>query len=112
MTAAGWILGGAVALLLLVIWFFWHRTERVPCHLDLERTHDHFHAHVELMEFFPEPGDSVRVEGDGDLVRLDYGEAAQRESQAVVTRASALRRAWTRLTGRLEFKELFEVGFE
>ncbi|TVP73658.1 MAG: hypothetical protein EA352_11805 [Gemmatimonadales bacterium] len=95
-----------------MIWFFWRRTETVPCRLDLERTHEHFHAHVELMEFFPEPGDSVRVEGDGDLVRLEYGEAAQREAHAVVTRASRLRRWWTRFTGRLEFYELYEVGFE
>jgi hypothetical protein len=100
----------AALVLFLVTWFFWQRTERVPCRIDLERTHEHLHAHVELLGFLPEPGDSVRVEDD--IVTLDYGTTQTREAHAVVTRASALRRAWTRLTGRFEFYELYDVGFE
>lgn len=112
MSPTGWM-ALAIAAGLLLIWFFWRRTERVPCHLDLERTHEHLHAHVELMGFFPEPGDSVRVEGvDTELVRIEYGRTASQDSEAVVTRASALRRWWTRFTGRLEFYELYDVGFE
>ena len=112
MSPIGWI-GAAAVVALLLIWFFWRRTERVPCRLDLERTHEHLHAHVELMGFLPEPGDSVRVEGvDGDLVRIEYGRTATQDSEAVVTRASALRRWWTRFTGRFEFYELYDVGFE
>ncbi len=109
MTPLAWT-AAAAALLVLVTWFFWRRTERVPCTLDLERTHEHLHAHVELLGFLPEPGDSVRVEDD--IVTLEYGTTETREAQAVVTRASALRRAWTRLVGRFEFHELYDVGFE
>jgi hypothetical protein len=100
----------AALFVILAIWFFWKRTERVPCRLELERTHEHLHAHVELMGFFPEPGDSVRVEDD--IVTIEYGTTETREAEAVVTRASALRRAWTRFTGRFEFYELYDVGFE
>ncbi|CAN5803734.1 hypothetical protein BH23GEM11_BH23GEM11_09220 [soil metagenome] len=109
MTLIGWA-APAVLLVLLTAWFFWRRTERVPCRIDLERTHEHLHAHVELLGFLPEPGDSVRVEDD--FVTLDYGTTETREAEAVVTRASALRRAWTRFTGRFEFYELYDVGFE
>jgi hypothetical protein len=106
-----WLSGGLLAAVALVL-FFWRRTEVVPCTLDLERTHEHLHAHVDLMGFFPEAGDSVRVEVDGDLVRLEFGDQRHAASSAVVTRASPLRRWWTRFTGRFEFYELYDVGFE
>lgn len=109
MTPLLWLVASAI-FLVLVVWFFWQRTERVPCRIDLERTHEHLHAHVELMGFFPEPGDSVRVEDD--IVTIEYGTTQTREAEAVVTRASWLRRAWTRFTGRFEFYELYDVGFE
>ncbi len=96
---------------MLGVWFFWSRTERIPCTLDLERTHDHFHAHVQLaQEVFCEPGDEIYV--DGEPVSLAYGETRTMESEAVVKRASSLRRWWTKLVGRLEFHELYDVGFE
>jgi len=99
----GLVIGG-------VAWFQWRSTVRVPCSLDLERTHEHFHAHVELMGIFVEEGDAVLVESAPDT--LEYGEIRRIESQAVVTRASWLRRKWTRLTGAFEFYELYDVGFE
>jgi hypothetical protein len=94
----------------LVVWFLWRRTHRVPCSLDLERTHEHLHAHLELMGFEVEPGDSVRITDAPSS--LAYGEVKRIESEAVVTRASWLRRKWTRLVGRFEFYELYDVGFE
>lgn len=94
----------------LVVWFLWRRTHTVPCSLDLERTHEHLHAHLELMGFEVEPGDSVRI--TDAPTALEYGEVKQLQSQAVVTRASWLRRQWTRLVGRFEFYELYDVGFE
>lgn len=101
---------GVVVALLLAAWFLWRRTERVPCALDLERTHEHMHAHLELMGFLPEPGDSVQMERPPE--RLEYGTRDRVESEAVVTRASWLRRKWTRVIGALEFYELYDVGFE
>ena len=104
-----WVLLTGAALLL--IWFFWYSTERVDCTLDLERTHEHFHAHLELArQVFPEAGDAVLLESDP--VELDYGEKRVIQSQAVVRRASRLRRWWTRVLGRFEFYELYDVGFE
>jgi hypothetical protein len=49
---------------------------------------------------------------EDDIVTIEYGTTETREAEAVVTRASALRRAWTRFTGRFEFYELYDVGFE
>lgn len=95
---------------LLTAWFLWRRTDRVPCTLDLERTHEHLHAHLELMGFEVEPGDSVLVRDAPSSI--EYGETKRVESEAVVTRASWLRRQWTRLVGRFEFYELYDVGFE
>ena len=105
-----WLIAGSAALGLFV-WFFWSRTERVECTLDLERTHEHFHTHLELIgEIFPEAGDAVLLEADP--IHLEYGETRTMKSTAVVKRASRLRRWWTRVTGRLEFYELYDVGFE
>jgi hypothetical protein len=105
-----WILALAAVFIAGLIWFNWRSTVRVPCELDLERTHDHFHAHVELMGVLVEAGDAVQIEDAPDS--LEYGEIRRIESRAVVKRASWLRRKWTRLVGSLEFYELYDVGFE
>jgi hypothetical protein len=93
-----------------VLWFNRQRTVEVPCTLDLERTHEHFHAHVELLGVLADEGDAVRVTEAPS--RLEYGEIRRIESRAVVRKASWLRRRWTRLVGVSEVQELFEVGFE
>lgn len=95
---------------LAVIGFAWRRTVRVPCQLDLEATHDHFHAHVELDGVLPNPGDTVQVEGAPD--RIPFGEQRRMSARAEVRRASWLRQKWTRLVGALQFHELYDVGFE
>lgn len=97
----------------LVIWFFARRSARVPCTLELESSHEHLHALLELEGFAPQPGDGIRMESVGeDFANVPLEHRGRYRSQAVVYRASLPRRLWTRLTGGFEFKELFEVGFE
>jgi hypothetical protein len=40
-----------------------------------------------------------------------YGEVVTEKRTATITRASLLERAWTRMTGDLEFMELCEFSF-
>lgn len=82
----------------------------VPCELDLEATHDHFHAHVELEGVAPNPGDAVQVEDAP--TRLAFGEKRRVRSRAAVRCAGPMRRAWTRLVGAFSFQDLYDVGFE
>ena len=106
-------LGVVGGIVLLAAWYFWRREARVPCTLDVESTHEHLHALLELEGFYPEPGDGVRMENaPEDMNSVALGHRSHHESQAVVRRASWLKRRWVRLVGNLEFKELFEVGFE
>lgn len=110
MTPVLWIAG---VVLLLSVWFLWRRTDRVPCTLDLESSHEHLHALLELEGFAPRPGDGVRMEPvPEDFAHVPLNHRGRYTSRAVVYRASLPKRLWTRLTGGLEFKELFEVGFE
>ena len=110
MTTLLWVLAGVIVL---TVWFFWRRTDRVPCTLDLESSHEHLHAILELEGFLPEPGDGVRLEqAPSDFSNVPLNERLEHRSTAVVHRASWLRRTWIRLTGGWEIKELFEVGFE
>ncbi len=82
----------------------------VPCVISVEATHDHFHAHVDLLDLEVEPGDSVH-ELDAPS-RIEFGEVRSFDSTAEVERAGVLRRAWTRLFGRFGFQDLYDVGFE
>ena len=86
------------------------RTVTVPCSLDLEATHEHFHAHVALNGYDVAPGDAVRVEAAPDHV--EFGTRALMLSQAEVRKAGLLHRWWTRLVGGFGFQELYDVGFE
>lgn len=84
--------------------------ETVPCTVDLEATHDHFHAHVDLGNVLVGPGDAVTVRGVPS--RIPLGEKRVFSTSAEVERAGPLRRAWTRLVGRFGFQDLYDVGFE
>ena len=55
------------------------------------------------------PGDEVVVQGPE--IMAPYGEVVTEERTAIIWRASALERAWTRLTGDVEFMELCEFSF-
>ncbi len=100
---AGVLLGG-------VAWYAARRRMEVPCTVDLEATHDHFHAHVDLDGVDVDPGDEVLVHGTPS--RIPYGTRQAFASTATVHRASWLKRQIVKLTGGTEISDLYEVGFE
>ena len=82
----------------------------VPCTVEVENTFESLHAHVTLPEdVVIEPGDEVIVHGNP--IRVPYGQSWSEERMATVVHASLALRSWTRLTGDLEFMELFEFSF-
>ncbi len=82
----------------------------VRCTIEIENTFDSLHAHVELEDGIEvQPGDEVRVHGDPIVV--PYGEKTVIHRRASLTRANAIERIWTRMTGDLEFMELLEFSF-
>ena len=89
---------------------FRSRKIEVPCTVEVANTFDSLHAHVELArEGDLNPGDSVRVHGEA--IQADYGDSFTLRRRATVTRAGWLERAWTRITGNLEFMELLDISF-
>ena len=83
---------------------------KVPCTVEVQNTFESLHAHVELPESVKlRPGDEVLVHGRP--IEVPYGETQRFERDATVTRANALERAWTRMTGDLEYMELLEFSF-
>ena len=100
----------AVAAAALAGWYLARRQSVVPCTIDLEATHDHFHAHVELQGVAVDPGDEVLVHDAPS--RIPFGTVRTVASRATVRRASWLRRQVVRLTGGTELDELYDVGFE
>lgn len=82
----------------------------VGCTIEIENTFESLHAHVALDgDITIEPGDEVRVHGPEIIV--PYGEKVTLRRTATVFRAGAIERAWTKLTGDLEFMELCEFSF-
>ena len=82
----------------------------VPCTVEVQNTFESLHAHVELPDgILVRPGDEVLVHGKP--IEVPYGETVRIERQATVTRANALERAWTKMTGGLEYMELLEFSF-
>jgi hypothetical protein len=103
-----WIVAGVVAG--LVVWYTARQRRDVPCTVDLEATHDHFHAHVDLQGVEVDPGDEVLVHNAPS--RIAYGTKQVFESTATVQRASWFKRQVIKLTGGTELHELYDVGFE
>jgi uncharacterized Zn finger protein len=86
------------------------RTERVPCTVEVSHRFDSLHAHVRFDDgSVVNPGDTVEVEGAE--IMAPYGEVVVERRTAVISRAGALERAWTRMTGDVEFMELCEFSF-
>lgn len=80
------------------------------CHIEIEQSEEHFHAHVELDGDIPiGPGDQVRVHGAP--IQICFGERAEYSRRATVTPAGLLLRLWTRIAAYFDFKELYEVSF-
>ncbi len=89
---------------------FTRRTEEVPCTVEVSHRIESLHAHVRFDNgAVVYPGDEVEVHGRP--IMAAYGEVVQENRTATITRASALERLWTRLTGDLEFMELCEFSF-
>ena len=81
-----------------------------PCTIEIEQTHDCFHAHLALDgDIAIGPGDQVRVHGAP--IRMAFGQKLTERRRATVTRAGLLRRTWTRIIARFELQELYEVSF-
>lgn len=85
-------------------------TERVPCTVEISHRFEELSAHVRFDNgAVVHPGDTVLVHGEP--VVAAFGEVVAVEREATITRASAIERLWTRLTGDLEFMELCEFSF-
>ena len=81
-----------------------------PCTVEIEHTPKSLHAHVEIdADFLVEPGDEVLVRDAPTDV--PYGQRIVVKRTAVVTRASGIERAWTKLSGMFELTELYDVSF-
>ncbi len=108
LTSSGmWIL---LVIVALAMWYVVRRRVDVPCTVELESSHDHFHAHVDLHGVLVDAGDEVLVHGTPTQVA--FGTQRTFESTATVQRASWLRRQFVKLTGGTELYELYDVGFE
>ncbi|MEN8709153.1 MAG: hypothetical protein ABF310_03960 [Paracoccaceae bacterium] len=89
---------------------FTRRTELAPCTVEISHKFESLHAHVRFNNGTTVyPGDSVKVQGPE--IMAPFGELVREDRQAVITRASAIERLWTRLTGDLEVMELCEFSF-
>ena len=109
MDGMGWIIAGT-GVAAAGAWFVARRKVEVACTIDLESTHDHFHAHVDLDGVEVDPGDEVLVHNTP--TRIPFGTQRTYASRATVQRASWLRRQFVKLTGGTELYELYDVGFE
>jgi hypothetical protein len=82
---------------------------QTACTVDLLRTGEFLHAHVELDGVEVGPGDTVVVHDAPS--EIAFGEHRVERRMATVTRANALDRILTKFTAYLELTELYEVGF-
>jgi hypothetical protein len=78
--------------------------------IEIEQSDEHFHAHVELADdLMIRPGDRVQVLGEPITIPLNHRLVLDRP--AIVDRASAPVRWWTRFAAYFDFAELYEVSF-
>ena len=85
-------------------------TVEVNCDVDIEQTHDSFHAHAVPDGIDIQPGDIVMVHGAP--IDIGFGDRITCQCRATVARAGWLSRAWTQFAGLFELTELYDVGFE
>lgn len=72
--------------------------ERAPCTVEISHKFESLHAHVRFNNGTTVyPGDEVLVKGPE--IMAPFGEIVTEDREAVIYRASALERLWTRLTG-------------
>ena len=86
------------------------RRETAPCTVEISHKFESLHAHVRFNNGTTVyPGDEVHVQGPE--IMAPFGEVVREDRTAIITRANALQRLWTRLTGDLEVMELCEFSF-
>ncbi|MEX0338448.1 MAG: hypothetical protein AB3N11_05345 [Arenibacterium sp.] len=84
--------------------------ERAPCTVEISHKFESLHAHVRFDNGATVyPGDEVQVKGPE--IMAPFGEIVSEQREAIIIRASALERLWTRLTGDFEVMELCEFSF-
>ena len=84
--------------------------EQVPCTVEVSHRFESLHAHVKFDNgAVVHPGDEVLVHGAPVIAA--FGEIVTEKRIATITRASAVERLWTRMTGDLGFMELCEFSF-
>lgn len=86
------------------------QTFDAPCTVEIERSPESLHAHVEIdgnIEIHP--GDRVMVHDAPTAA--PYGERILVRRVATVVRAGYLERLWTRFVGNFELTELYDVSF-
>ncbi len=89
---------------------FTRETETAPCTVSVSHKFEELSAHVRLNNgAIIHPGDEVLVQGPP--VMAPFGEVVSEDRTATITRASAVERLWTRMTGGFEFIELCEFSF-
>ncbi|CAL8977075.1 hypothetical protein GJ689_00360 [Rhodoplanes serenus] len=90
-------------------WKRGRRVVEVPCTVEIERTADSLHAHVDLHGIEIAPGDEVIVHDAP--TSIPFGESSIVHTRATVVLAGRFERLWARLAGYFELTELYEVGF-
>ena len=86
------------------------RKEDVPCTVEVSHRFESLHAHVRFENgAVIHPGDEVLVHGAPVIAA--YGEVVSVARIATITRANAVERLWTRMTGDFGFMELCEFSF-
>ena len=89
---------------------FTKQKEEVPCTVEVSHRFESLHAHVRFNNgAVVYPGDEVLVHGKP--IMAAYGEVIVEDREATITRATAIERLWTRLTGDFGFMELCEFSF-
>ncbi len=89
---------------------FTRSTEMVPCTVEVSHRFESLYAHVRFNNgAVVYPGDEVLVHGQP--IMAAYGELITEDRHATITRANALERLWTRMTGDFGFMELCEFSF-
>ncbi len=89
---------------------FTRSSEMVPCTVEVSHRFESLYAHVRFNNgAVIHPGDEVLVHGKPIVAA--FGELITEDRQATITRATALERLWTRMTGSFGFMELCEFSF-
>ena len=84
--------------------------ERAPCTVEISHKFESLHAHVRFNNgAIVELGDEVQVQGPE--IMAPFGEIVREDREAIILRASAVERLWTRLFRDLEVMELCEFSF-